>query len=96
MQQLNIQSTKITTDLPLEDSLDVSPSQEPHNQCTHVVFATILPANDLQKSYSDQTGKSPVQSSRGYQYVMIMYDYDSNAILSQPLKSRQAGELTAA
>ena len=53
-------------------------------------------ATDHQKLYSDQTGKFPAQSSRGYQYVVIMYDYDSNTILSKPLKSRQASELTAA
>lgn len=96
MQQKNIQSTKITTDLPIETSLDVSPSQEPNNTRTHAVFATVAPATELQKSYSDQTGKFPVQSSRGYNYVMVVYDYDSNAILSTPLKTRQAGELTSA
>jgi hypothetical protein len=77
-------------------SLDVSPSQEPTNICTLPVFATLLPAPDLRKSYLDQTGKFPVQSSRGYNYVMILYNYDSNAILSKPLKTRQASEITAA
>ena len=28
-------------------------------------------------------------SSRGNQYLFVLYDYDSNAILSRPLKSRQ-------
>jgi hypothetical protein len=97
MEQKNIQSTKtIPAALPLATSLDVSPSPEPGNNPTHVVFATILPAMELKKSSSDQTGKFPVQSSRGYNYVMILYDYDSNAILSKPLKTRQAGELTKA
>ena len=44
MQQQNIQSTKITSDLSLEASLDVSPSL---NQGTHVVFATMLSATRL-------------------------------------------------
>jgi hypothetical protein len=97
MQQKNIQSTKpITADLPLATSLHFSPSQEPPNKCTNVVFTTILPATELHKSYSDQTGKFPVQSSRGYNYVMVLYDYDSNAILSKPLKTLQASELTSA
>ena len=77
-------------------SLDVSPSKEPNNARTHVVFTTLLSATELRKSYSDQTGNFPVQSSRGYQYVMVLYDYDSNAILSKPLKSRQASEITHA
>jgi hypothetical protein len=98
MEQENLQSTKpiTSTHLPLVTSLDVSPSQEQNNVRTHVVFATILPATELRKSYSDQTGKFPVQSSRRYNYIMILYDYYSNAILSKPLKTRQAGNLTQA
>jgi hypothetical protein len=96
MEQKNLQSTKITADLPLATSLDFSPSQEPGNKRTNVVFTSILQATDLHKSYSDQTGKFPVQSSRGYNYVMILYDHNSNAILSKPLKTRQASELTKA
>jgi hypothetical protein len=99
MQQKNIQSTKpitITPDLPLAVSLDVSPSREPNNTPTHVVFTSMITSTDLHKSYSDQTGKFPVQSSRGYNYVMVLYDYDSNAILTKPLKTRQSSELTKA
>jgi hypothetical protein len=55
-----------------------------------------MPTSELHKSYSDQTGKFPVQSSRGYNYVLILYDHDSNAILSKPLKTRQASEITKA
>jgi hypothetical protein len=62
----------------------------------NVVFAAILTEAGLRKSYSDQTGKFPVQSSRGYNYVMILYEYNSNIILSKPLKTRQASELTTA
>jgi hypothetical protein len=82
--------------LSLATSLDFSPSQKQNNVRTQVVFATILQATELKKSYSDQTGKFPVQSSRGYNYVMILYDYDSNAILSKPLKTRQASILSQA
>jgi hypothetical protein len=72
MEQQNIQSTTITTDLDIATSLDIIPTQEPNNLRTNVVFATILTDTDLRKSYSDQTGKFPVQSSRGYNYVMIL------------------------
>ena len=97
MQQKNLRSTRpITAALPMADSIDIEPSQEHQNAGTHVVFTTVLCATDLQKSYSDQTGKFPVQSLRGYLYVMVLYDYDSNAILSKPLKTRRASELTSA
>ena len=68
-------------------SLDVSPSQEPHNKLTHAVFATVLAPAELYKPYSDQTGKFPLQSSRGYNYDMVLYSYDSNAILTKTLKT---------
>ena len=43
MQLKNIQSTKIATNLPLlTTSLNVSPSQEPNNLHTNVVFAAIM------------------------------------------------------
>jgi hypothetical protein len=35
----------------------------------------------------------PVVSRKGNKYTMILYDYDSNAILAQPIKYRTAPEL---
>jgi hypothetical protein len=46
--------------------------------------------------YSDQTGRFPVTSSKGNQYIMIVYDYDSAAILAEPLKNRTEQELVRA
>jgi hypothetical protein len=31
--------------------------------------------------FSDQTGRFPITSSRGNKYIMVVYDYKSNAIL---------------
>ena len=86
----NLNSTKLHT------SLDIEPLQEPMNTATNTVYACILPTLDIQKSYLDQTGKFLIQSSRGYQYVFIVYEYDSNAILFIPLRTRQAHEMTDA
>ena len=47
-------------------------------------------------AYSDLTGRFPYQSSRGNKYVLVIYDYDGNAILMEPLKNRQAMEITVA
>ena len=73
----------------------VAPHQETDNIRTHKLFVTITTSSDVQKYYSDQAGKLLHQSTRGNQYVMIMYDYDSNLILSNPIKNRQAAELTS-
>ena len=98
-QQKNVQSTKgnkITTYLPLSTSLDINPAQESINQHTHIIFIALEPCSGLRKSYSDQTGKFPHISSHGNKYIMIMYDYVSNIILSEPIKNIQAAETTRA
>jgi hypothetical protein len=46
--------------------------------------------------FSDQTGRFPVTSSKGNRYIMVVYDYDSNNILAEPLKSRNEHELVRA
>ena len=42
------------------------------------------------KIYPDQTGKFPVHSSQGNQYLMIMCEIDSNAILMESMRDRTA------
>ena len=45
---------------------------------------------------ADLTGRFPYKSSRGNQYVMIMYHYNPNVIWGIPLKSRNAGDIVEA
>ena len=44
----------------------------------------------------DLTGRFPYCSSKGNEYILIAYHYDSNAILGLPVANRQAGTLTKA
>jgi hypothetical protein len=60
---------------------------------TQYVYAATIDAGQI---YNDQTGRFPVVSSKGNKYIMILYDYDSNAILAQPIKDRTAPELLRA
>ena len=46
--------------------------------------------------FTDQTGPFPVVSSQGIKAVMVMYDYDSNAILIEGITSRGKTELLRA
>jgi hypothetical protein len=46
--------------------------------------------------YTNQTGKFPHISSRGFQYQMILYHVDSNFISVQPTKNKTKGELILA
>ena len=80
--------TKITPTSPLSDN-SIKPVMMTDNQLsirTHWVY--MEPIELTGQIYSDQIGKFPITSSRVSKYIMIVYDFDSNAILSEPLKSR--------
>ena len=48
------------------------------------------------KIYSDLTGKFPIQSALGNKYILIVYHYDANAILAEPLKDITAKSIASA
>ena len=80
----NIRSTK-----PDTISKDSPASKTKYKEA----FAQIT---ETEKVYTDQTGKFPTTSSNGNKYVFILYAYDLNAILAEPLKSRTATHITEA
>ena len=63
---------------------------------TYENAAMVYPMEPKLTTYSDQTGRFPHRLSRGNEYLMIMYNYDSNAILAAPLKKWQAKTITEA
>ena len=83
-------STKQTATIHHDDVPPLATSAAP----THEVYTTVHEATG--QIYTDQTGRFPAISSRGYKYIMILYHYDTNAILTHPLKSRHGDELTQA
>jgi hypothetical protein len=87
-QRQNARTTKIK-DAQLLDS----ENDQDHGIKTQFVYAATIDAGQI---YTDQTGRFPVVSSKGNKYIMILYDYDSNAILTQPIKDRTASELLKA
>jgi hypothetical protein len=42
---------------------------------------------------TDLPGRYPVTSRRGNKYIFVLYDYDSNLIIAEPIKSRNASDL---
>jgi hypothetical protein len=64
-----------------------------HGIKTQFIYAATIDAGQI---YTDQTGRFPVVSSKGNTYIMILYDYERNAILAQPIKDRTAPELLKA
>ena len=59
------------------------PEGERLNHPTHQIFASI---EHVGRVYTDQTGRFPVTSSSGHKYICILYAYDSNTILAEPIK----------
>jgi hypothetical protein len=77
-QRQNARTTKIKDAKVIVTEPDVD-----HGIKTQFVYAATIDARQI---YTDQTGRFPVVSSKGNKYIMILYDYDSNAILAQPIK----------
>jgi hypothetical protein len=60
---------------------------------TNCIYAATIDAGQI---YTDQTGRFPVISSKGNKYIKVLYDYDGNVILAEPIKNRTAPELLKA
>ena len=41
---------------------------------------------------TDQTGKLPYKSKRGYKYIFVLYSYNPNSILVRAMKNRTDAE----
>jgi hypothetical protein len=84
--QKNLRSTTKTISAPVTDSDDSAESDPtPTKIKTHHVFAALV---DVGKVYGELTGRFPIQSSRGHQYILTLYDYDINTISTEPMKNR--------
>jgi hypothetical protein len=87
-QRQNARTTKIKDAKVIVTEPDLD-----HGNKTQFVYAATIDAGQI---YTDQTGRFSVVSSKGNKYIMILYDYDSNVILAQPIKDRKAPELLKA
>jgi hypothetical protein len=80
------QNIRSTSKAPIEKQ----PTPDPDvGTKTHLMYAVVV---DQGQSYTDLTGKFPVQSSKGKSYVMVCYVYDCNYVKVIPMKSRSASE----
>ena len=89
----NIRSTR---SVPLSDAfasdsdIDVAPLLAPR---THQISVMLLANQSLLKSYSDQTGRFHVPSSRGNNYIFVLYHQDTNSIHAVAIPNRQAASI---
>ena len=70
---------------------DMMPRHENNAQCEIYCFAALSDAHE-KKIYTDLTGKFPVRSYQGNQYIFLAYVYDINTILVRPMKTRTEGD----
>ena len=76
------------------DKLDGFPPLPPDNACTHACFLTTMEPKHI--VYTNQMERLPHPFSSGNNYLVVAYNYDSNCILMQPIKSQMANHLTKA
>jgi hypothetical protein len=86
----NLQST---TKVKVSESDDHFPSSDEPNVKTFAACVTVEPFTAKRKAFHDLTGRFPHRSSRGNEYLLIVYDYDSNSILQCPLKNKTSAEI---
>jgi hypothetical protein len=87
-QRQNARATKIKDAQLLDSETD-----QDHGIKTQFVYAATI---DAGKIYTDQTGRFTIVSSKGNKYIMVLYDYDSNAILAKPIKDLTTPEFLKA
>jgi hypothetical protein len=75
----NIQSTQPAVAEPTPESELVQEDK------WNFVYATIMETN---KIYTYITCRFPTNSLSGNKYILILYDYDSNSVLTAPMKNR--------
>ena len=90
----NQRSTKQSAqvlDLEEDDAFPMSPADGAR---THYCYVAVMePTGQV---YSDQTGKFVAPSSNGNNYLFIFYDYDSNSIHAEHMRTRHAKSILAA
>ena len=84
----NLQSTK---EALIQNDIFPTKSDDKTNEFYYCIYKLGTGIN-----YTDLTGRFPVQSSRGVNYIFVAYNYDHNAILFQPLKNREADSIVKA
>jgi hypothetical protein len=68
---------------------DAKDNIPPTEQPTNSAYADMIELSNVEgKPYSDLTGCFPCKSELGNLYVMVLYAYDANAILVEPIKNR--------
>jgi hypothetical protein len=84
-----LEETQAETSADTQESIRALEDQVPaQDEAHYYAFSSLVDIEQTGKSYSDLTGRFPVRSERGNLYVLVVYLYDDNAILVEPIKNR--------
>ena len=86
-------SSTLTPEATLQDHF---PESSTPNTKNHQVTYIVIDKDKLNTAYQDLTGRFPIQSTQGNEYVLIGYHYKSNYIIAHPVKKRTTQVLTTA
>ena len=90
----NVKSTKNSNKAPVPIDINTCTRPLQEQAESHHVYAASIPATG--QVYSDATGRFLCPSSAGNNYLLVVYDYDSNYIFAEPMKNRTSAEHVAA
>ena len=98
-QYQNSQSTKIVpapARMPIPDPTDDTSFPDGPAK-TNVIMAAVHDITHREgAAFGDLAGRYPIPSNRGNNYILVIYHYNSNAILAEPMKARNKGDILQA
>jgi hypothetical protein len=83
----NIRSTQPAVEQPAPETDMVQ-----EEKC-NFIYSALMDTNQI---YTDLTGRFPTISLSGNKYILILYHYDSNRVLSDPIKNRGDKDMVSA
>ena len=92
----NQRSTQSAAAPIIEDdpNADQFPTSLDNGERTHFCYAACMPYSG--QIFTDQTGRFIAPSSEGNNQLFILYDYDSNLIHAEPMRSKSGSEILGA
>jgi hypothetical protein len=97
-QRANLRSTKLAppaSKFPVSALTDIcAPPIDSPSLRTHHLYVNCRPGSG--QIYIDQTRHFLIHSTSGNTDMLVLYDYDSNAILVEPMKNRSGPQILAA
>jgi hypothetical protein len=91
-----LQSTKIPAQINNDDEDNTKATHFPYPliKQKEAIIRTLDLSNKAERPmYTDQTGQFPTKSSCGLQYIMVLIEINSNAILVKAMKNCTTGEM---